>query len=171
MDLITRYLAELQAGLRTVAGRVAGLTQRDAQRAAISAFGTVRAEARANYRPRATRAEPGLAAGQAVGVYLLTVFAVSFVVYAVVRQAVSSSPPGQYPFATPRGYPGPPALWLGCGMAGLALLTGCQPTCAWTGQRSWPPSGSAPASRPRGWPRPRRLVRRAHRRVEPRRTS
>lgn len=67
----------------------------------------------------------GLAACQAAGVYLLTVCTVSLVVYAVVWQATTSSPPGRYPFATPRGYPGSPTLWLSCGMAGLALLCGC----------------------------------------------
>jgi drug/metabolite transporter (DMT)-like permease len=57
-------------------------------------------------------------------VYLLTVCAISFAVYSMVQQAVSSSPPGHYPFASPRGYAGSPALWLGCGIAGLALLAG-----------------------------------------------
>jgi hypothetical protein len=120
-----------------------GLIARYVQLAAISAFGSGRAVARANHRPRATRAELGLAAGQAVGVYLLTVFAVSFVVYAVVRQAVSSSPPARYPFATPRVYAGPPALWLGCGLAGLALLAGCH-LARRMRQRRGPSQGEVP---------------------------
>jgi hypothetical protein len=72
-----------------------------------------------------TVADLGLAACQAAGVYLLTVCTVSLVVYAVVWQATASSQRGRYPFATPRGYPGSPTLWLGCGIAGLALLCGC----------------------------------------------
>ncbi len=143
-DLIARYLAELRASLRTppgktahilaeaedhlresaAAGRTAGLTERHAQQTAISAFGTVRAVLRVNHQPPATRGDLSLAACQAVGVYLLTVCGVGFAVYAVVRQAVSS-PSGRYPFGTPRGYPGSPALWLGCGITGLALLGGC----------------------------------------------
>lgn len=75
-------------------------------------------------RRPASRADLSLAACQAAGVYLLTVSAISFTVCTVVRQAVASSPPGRYPLATPRGYAGPPALWLGCGIAGLALLAG-----------------------------------------------
>ncbi len=70
-------------------------------------------------------AELGLAAGQAVGVYLLTVCAASFAVYAVVWHAVSSRPPVQDQLATARDYPGPPALWLGCGVVGMVLLGGC----------------------------------------------
>lgn len=125
-DLTERYVAELRASLRepVAAGRAADLTERADQQAAISTFSTARAAPRAHQRP-ATRAELGLAACQAVGVYLLTVCAVSFAVYAVGWQAVSSSPPGRYPFAMTRVYPGPPALWLGCGVAGLALLGGC----------------------------------------------
>ncbi|HEY9244075.1 MAG TPA: hypothetical protein VIP48_18970 [Streptosporangiaceae bacterium] len=72
----------------------------------------------------ATRADLSLAACQATGVYLLTVCAISFAVYRMARQSVSSSPPGRYPFASPRGYTGSPGLWLGCGIAGLALLAG-----------------------------------------------
>jgi hypothetical protein len=71
-----------------------------------------------------TVADLGLAACQAAGVYLLTVCTVSLVVYAVGWQATASSPRGRYPFAIPRGYPGSPTLWLGCGIAGLALLCG-----------------------------------------------
>ena len=53
-------------------------------------------------RRPASRADLSLAACQATGVYLLTVFAIGFAVYA-----------------------GRPSLWLGCGIAGLALLAGC----------------------------------------------
>ena len=72
----------------------------------------------------ASRVDLSLAACRATGVYLLTVFVISIAVCTVVRQAVASSPPGRYPLATPQGYTGPPALWLGCGIAGLALLAG-----------------------------------------------
>jgi putative ABC transport system permease protein len=70
-DLIAQYLAELRAGLRTAqertaeilaeaedhlresaaAGLAAGMSEREAQEAAISAFGSVRTVARANSRP------------------------------------------------------------------------------------------------------------------------
>ncbi len=144
-DLLEQYLAGLRASLRgtpeksaqilaeaedhlsesVAAGRTAGLTERDAQQAAISASGTVRAVVRAHQRPPASRADLSLAACQAAGVYLLTICAVSFAVYAVVWQATSTSPPGRHPFATPRGYAGSPTLWPGCGAAGLVLLCGC----------------------------------------------
>jgi HAAS len=164
-DLIERYLAELRASLRTppaktahilaeaedhlresvAAGRAAGLTERAAQQAAISAFGAVRAVVRAHpWRP-ATGADLVLAACRAVGVYLLTVCAVSIAVHAVVWQAVSSSPPGRYPFATPRGYAGSPTLWLGCGIVGLALLGGCH-VARRIRQRRAPGQGEVPSA-------------------------
>lgn len=71
----------------------------------------------------ANRADLILAACQALGVYMLTVFTVSFAVYGLLSLAVSSRPPGRYPLAMP-GCAGTPALWLGCGIAGLALLCG-----------------------------------------------
>jgi hypothetical protein len=77
----------------------------------------------AHQGPSATRADLILAACQALGVYLLTVFTVSFAAYGLLSQAVPSSPPGRYPFAMP-GYARTPALWLGCGVAGLVLLGG-----------------------------------------------
>jgi len=84
----------------------------------------VRAVARANRRPADALAGLGMAACQAASVYLLTVFTASFVVYFWVDAVVSGSPRGMYPFATPQGYAGPPALWAGCGAAGLVLLGG-----------------------------------------------
>jgi hypothetical protein len=143
-DLIEQYLADLRASLRTppertaqilaeaedhlresaAAGLAVGMSEREAQEAAISALGTVRAVARANRRPSAALADLGMAACKAAGVYLLAIFAASFVVFFAVRQAVSGAPPGRYPFATPQGYAGPPALWASCGAAGLVLLCG-----------------------------------------------
>jgi hypothetical protein len=93
-DLIARYLAELGASLRTPPERTAeivaeaedhlrssaavgenlGLTERDAQQAAIAAFGPVRDIVRAHRRPAsAVLAEVGTAAMRLAGVYLLAI--------------------------------------------------------------------------------------------------
>jgi hypothetical protein len=75
-DLI---LAEAEDHLRedVAAGRAAGLTERDAQLAAISSFGSVRSVLRA-HQPRWRRvaaglARPALAAPKVVGLFLVTV--------------------------------------------------------------------------------------------------
>ena len=144
-DLIDQYLAELRARLRTPAGRTTeilaeaedhlresaaaglaiGMTQAEAQEAAVSAFGTVTAVVRAHRRPSARLAALGLAVGPAAGVYLVTVSALSSLVYFYVDSVVSGAPRGMYPFATPEGYAGPPAVWASLGGVGLALLCGC----------------------------------------------
>lgn len=93
-DLIAGYLAELGARLRTppertaeivaetedhlrssaAAGEAFGLTERDAQEAAIAAFGPVRDVVRAHRRPAsATLAEVGTAAMRLAGVYVLAI--------------------------------------------------------------------------------------------------
>ena len=140
-DLIERYLAELRGRLRTspeaaaeilaeavdhlreseAAGLAIGMTTQEAQEAAISAFGSVRAVARANRRLAPAVADTAMMFCGAVSSYLLTVFAVSMVVYVGVDSAVSSDP-ARYPFATPQGYGGPPVLWASAGAVGLALL-------------------------------------------------
>jgi hypothetical protein len=93
-DLIGRYLAELGAGLRVpaaeaelilaeaedhlceiaAAGREVGMTEREAQEAAISSFGPVRAVVRAHHARRgwlAAAAEAGLAAWKLAAILLL----------------------------------------------------------------------------------------------------
>jgi hypothetical protein len=145
-DFIARYLAELRARLRTpperaadilaeaedhlresmAAGEAAGMSEQEAQQAAISAFGTVRAVARANLRPAGVVVQLGLAASNAAGLYLLTVSAASFALYFWMRDAscrANLSPGCQ--LLDHQGYGlGPPAVWAGCGAAGLALLAG-----------------------------------------------
>jgi hypothetical protein len=140
-DLIERYLAELRSRLRTspeavaeilaeavdhlreaeAAGLAIGMTRREAQEAAISAFGSVRAVARAHRHLAPAVADTAMMFCGAVSSYLLTVFAVSMVVYVAVDKAVSSDP-ARYPFATPQGYGGAPVLWASAGAVGLALL-------------------------------------------------
>ena len=94
-DLIAGYLDQLRAGLRVpaaeaelilaeaedhlcetaAAGREAGLTERQAQQAAISSFGPVRAVVRAHHARRgwlAAAVEAGLAAWKLAAVLLLT---------------------------------------------------------------------------------------------------
>jgi hypothetical protein len=140
-DLIERYLAELRGRLRTspeavaeilaeavdhlreseAAGLAIGMTNQEAQEAAISAFGSVRAVARAHRCLAPAVADTAMMFCGAVSSYLLTVFAVSLVVYVWVDSTVSSDP-ARYPFATPQGYGGPPVLWASAGAVGLALL-------------------------------------------------
>ena len=140
-DLIERYLAELRGRLRTspeaaaeilaeavdhlreseATGLAIGMTRPEAQEAAISAFGSVRAVARAHRRIAPVVADTAMMFCGAVSSYLLTVFAVSMVVYVMVDRAVSSDP-ARYPFATPQGYGGSPVLWASAGAVGLVLL-------------------------------------------------
>ena len=98
-DLIAAYLEQLRAGLRTTperarqilaeaedhlresaaAGEAMGITERDAQEAAIAAFGGARAVARAHRRPvTAALAEAGMAVMKLGAVYLLTVSAIGW---------------------------------------------------------------------------------------------
>ena len=140
-DLIGRYLAELRGRLRTspeaaeqilaeavdhlreseAAGLAIGMTEQEAQEAAISAFGSVRAVARAHRRLAPVVEDTAVMACGAFASYLLTVFAVSMPVYFLVRATVSADP-ARYPFATPQGYAGPPVLWASAGAVGLVLL-------------------------------------------------
>jgi hypothetical protein len=140
-DLIERYLAELRDRLRTspeaaaeilaeaadhlreseAAGLAIGMTEQEAQEAAISAFGSVRAVARAHRHLAPAVADTAMALCGAFSSYLLTVFTVSMVVYVGMDETVSSDP-ARYPFATPQGYAGPLVLWAGAGAVGLVLL-------------------------------------------------
>jgi hypothetical protein len=118
-DLIEEYLAQVRAQLRTSderaaqilaegedhlresaeAGVAIGMTEREAQEAAISAFGSVRAVVRAHRRPAATATEVGMAAWKLAAIYLLTVPAVDLLLttflYEIVR--TSSVAPGPVP--------------------------------------------------------------------------
>jgi hypothetical protein len=145
-DLIAQYLVQLRAGLRTpperteqilaeaedhlresaVAGEAMGLTERDAQEAAIAAFGGVRAVARAHRRPVvAALAELGMAAMKLGAVYLLTVSAVGFsgvlLEKIVVRIPVS---PGTWIRLAPIGYARTTGVLTVAAAVGLALLAG-----------------------------------------------
>ena len=94
-DLIAGYLDQMRAGLRVpaaevelilaeaedhlretaAAGRAIGMTEREAQEAAISSFGSVRAVVRAHHARRgwlAAAAEAGLAAWKLAAILLLT---------------------------------------------------------------------------------------------------
>ena len=129
-DLIAQYLTELRARLRTApegttdilaeaedhlresmaAGLAAGMSEEEAQQAAISAFGSARTVARANRHPAGVLTPLGLAASKAAGVYLITVSAASFAMYLWIGAVISGL--------------GSPGVWAGCGAAGLALLAG-----------------------------------------------
>jgi hypothetical protein len=97
------------------------MSEQEAQEAAISAFGSVRAVARAHRRLAPAVADTAMAFCGAVSSYLLTVFAVSMVVYVWVDATVSADP-ARYPFARPQGYAGPLVLWATAGAVGLVLL-------------------------------------------------
>jgi hypothetical protein len=145
-DLIAQYLAELRARLRTppdrttdilaeagdhlresmAAGLAAGMSEQEAQQAAISAFGSVRTVARANRHPAGVLAPLGLAASKAAGVYLLTMSAASFATYFAMRaDLVRAHPSFRYPLLIHQlSGLGSPAVLAGCGTAGLTLLAG-----------------------------------------------
>jgi hypothetical protein len=138
-DLIAQYLAELRAKLRTAdadeilaeaedhlresaaAGMAIGMSDREAEEMAISAFGTVRTVARANHR-RTALAEVGMAARKFAAVYLLTVFASGFVMFFVVRRGSGGVQRGTYP--APQSHAGQLLWWAGCGIVRLVLLHG-----------------------------------------------
>ena len=144
-DLIARYLAELKAGLRTTperagqilaeaedhlrasaaAGQAMGITERDAQEAAIAAFGGARAVARAHRRPVAALAEAGVAAMKLGAVYLLTVSAIGWstvLLEKMVRRIPVS--PGTQIVLAPVGYARTIEVLTVLAAIGLALLAG-----------------------------------------------
>jgi len=137
-DLIDEYLRKLRASLRTpphrtaqilaeaedhlresaAAGEALGLTERDAQEAAIAAFGPVRAVVRAHRRPAsAVAAELGLAAWKLAAIYLLAVAGAGIVLLLLFRVigVHADGPPDPVGAVAGLG---------GCGIAGLALLAG-----------------------------------------------
>jgi len=152
-DLIDEYLAGLRASLRTppertaqilaeaedhlresaASGEALGLTPRDAQEAAIAAFGPVAAVVKAHRRPAAAiLAEAGMAAWRIAAIYLLVV-ACTGVVLITVQYALSTakpaipgiSPPGYVVrVAGPHNVPAAAVVLAGVGIAGLILLIG-----------------------------------------------
>ena len=158
-DLIARYLAELKAGLRTTperagqilaeaedhlresaaAGEAMGITERDAQEAAIAAFGGVRAIARAHRRPvAAALAEAGMAAMKLGAVYLLTVSAIGWS-WVLLEKMVRRIPvsPGTTIVLAPAGH-----------ARTIEVLT-VLAAAAW---RCWPDTGTRDAGRAKGAP-------------------
>ena len=159
-DLIARYLAELKAGLRTTperagqilaeaedhlresaaAGEAMGITERDAQEAAIAAFGGARAIARAHRRPvAAALAEAGMAAMKLGAVYLLTVSAIGWsgVLLEKIARRIPVSP-GTTIVLAPVGYARTIEVLTVLAAIGLALLAGYRHAGRWR-------AGGAPA--------------------------
>lgn len=150
-DPIDQYLARLRAGLRTppelagqilaeaedhlrehvAAGIAIGMTEREAQEAAISAFGTVRAVVRAHRRPAGEAAAVAMAVWKLVAIYLLTVSAADVVLttffYRIVH--VHTGIPGRAPHSlvVTGGHGDVVSLvvvLIGTAIAGLSLLCG-----------------------------------------------
>jgi hypothetical protein len=150
-DPIERYLGRLRAELRTpaerteqilseaedhlresaAAGEAMGLTEHDAQEAAIAAFGPVRTVVRAHRRPMADSAvEVAMAAWKIAALYLLAVagagIALTIVFYGALgvhtvvhghahQMVVTAGPPDVLGYVAGVG---------GCAVAGLVLLLG-----------------------------------------------
>jgi hypothetical protein len=151
-DLIDEYLARLRASLRlprertaeilaeaedhlreyAAAGEALGMTEREAQEAAISAFGQVRAVVRAHRRPASFASEVCLAACKLAAVYLLAILG-----YWLTREHVLA-PDGTQP-AGANGSPGAVSAAVtlaGCAVAGLALLAAyLRARRSWRGRR------------------------------------
>jgi hypothetical protein len=165
-DPIEEYLDQLRASLRTppgqtrlilaeaedhlresiAAGRAAGLTELEAQQAAISSFGSVRAVVRAHqarHSPAAAAAGAvALAAWKLASVYLLAVFASGLAwqlfqgpilrLLGIAQPMIAPGHPICVSVNCPHGIaPAAPAVdvhpqlaWLAAGAAGLALLGG-----------------------------------------------
>jgi hypothetical protein len=127
-DLISGYLAELGAGLRVpaaeaelilaeaedhlcetaAAGMAVGMTELEAQRAAISSFGPVRAVVRAHRRQAFTARDAALAAWKLTGLLATTIGAgglagLGIFQYLWLRYAPPAPPPGSIPAGTPIG--------------------------------------------------------------------
>jgi hypothetical protein len=156
-DLIAGYLNRMRAGLRVpageaelilaeaedhlcetaAAGRAAGMTEREAQEAAISSFGPVRAVVRAHHARRgwlAAAAEAGLAAWKLAAILLLASGVTGLAIDTIVRiwpLVVTVTPGPQTPC-----WPCLPTqaaviinpVWLTWGVAaaaGAILLAGC----------------------------------------------
>lgn len=170
-DPIEEYLARLRAQLRTpdadlviaeaedhlresvAAGVAIGMTQREAQEAAISAFGSVRAVVRANRRPAsAVAAEVGMAVWKLAAAYLLAVPVASVLLLIFFYQVlqIHTVSPGPAPDSLIITN-GPPDMVThiaglsGSAIAGLALLLGYRRRCRSLrrrGQAPQPPLGA-----------------------------
>jgi hypothetical protein len=124
-DLVAGYLAELRAGLRVPAGEAelivaeaadhlretaaaamaAGMTGPEAQQAAISGFGPVRAVARAHRRPAVTAREAAMAAWKLAGLLATAVGVGGLAGLGVFTYQMRSAPPGPPPGSIPAGTP------------------------------------------------------------------
>jgi hypothetical protein len=156
-DLIAGYLDQLRAGLRVpaaeaelilaeaedhlcetaAAGREAGMTERQAQQAAISGFGPVRAVVRAHHARRgwlAAAAEAGLAAWKLAAVLLLTSGVTGLAIDTMLRNwppVVTVTPGPQTPcwpcLRTQAAVVVNPAwtAWAVAAVGGAILLAGC----------------------------------------------
>ena len=142
-DPIDRYLAQLRAGLRgsperaerilaeaedhlrsSAAGLAAGMSEREAQEAAIAAFGRVPAVVRSHRRPAGSvLAGLGLAAMKLAAVYLLAV-PLAGLSGVVLRNAVIQvvAPPGATVVLAPVNYARAAGVLAASAAAGLALL-------------------------------------------------
>jgi len=124
----SRILAEAEDHLReaTAAGLAAGLTEREAQQAAISSFGSVRAVVRAHQgrrgRAAALMTAVGLAAWKLAGLYLLAICAVGPVM-AALRYIAAWTASGGYRASPAHAAPLPAACVI-AGIAGLIVLAG-----------------------------------------------
>jgi hypothetical protein len=156
-DLITGYLVRMRAGLRVppaeaelivaeaedhlretaAAGREVGMTEREAQEAAISSFGPVRAVVRAHHARRgwlAAAAEAGLAAWKLAAMLLLTSGVTGLAIDTVLRiwpPVVTVTPGSQtpcWPCLPTRAAVIVNPVWLAWAVAavgGAILLAGC----------------------------------------------
>lgn len=166
-DLIEQYLARLRADLRTPAGRTAqilaeaedhlresaaagiaiGMTKLEAQEAAISAFGSVRAVVRAHRRPAsAVATDVAMAAWKLAAVYLLAVPVTGVVLRIFFHQVFQAYTltPGPWPESLTITYDtsdvaGFAAGLSGSAIAGLALLLGYRRMCRSLRRRGQPP--------------------------------
>ena len=135
-DLIERYLAELRASLRipgagwiiaeaedhlqegAAAGLAAGLTEREAQQAAISSFGSVRAVVRAHQ----TRWRGAVAGLSGLILAFLKVAGLFLAAFSLISLAgIAGIALGAHPVPLT----GPAVQHLAAGIAGLILLAGC----------------------------------------------
>jgi hypothetical protein len=156
-DLITGYLDQMRAGLRVpaaeaelilaeaedhlretaAAGREVGMTEREAQEAAISSFGPVRAVVRAHHARRgwlAAAAETGLAAWKLAALLMLTSGVTGLAIDTILRiwpPVVTVTPGSQtpcWPCLPTRAAVIINPVWLAWALAavgGAILLAGC----------------------------------------------
>jgi hypothetical protein len=156
-DPIEQYLARLRAQLRTPAARTVqilaeaedhlresasaaiaiGMSEREAQEAAISAFGSVRTVVRAHRRPvSAVAADVGMALWKLAAAYLLAVPVTGVLLLVFFYQVlqIHTVTPGPFPHSLiitngPADVVGLVAGLSGSAIAGLGLLFGCQRMC------------------------------------------